>query len=131
MRRMANLAGLLALGMVLWAGPALAYNDISGHWSGAWYSPGKGGPMELDLDQNGSKVTGTVTMKNTAAGDVTGVLQNSTFQAYQFRGSAQVTVDGQAVTLTLDATAADQRMDMGTFSSDKVLGSGTFEVSRQ
>jgi len=81
--------------------------DVSGTWTGTWSTPGAdSGTVEMRLRQNDGKVTGTLRVTGSTAGDPSGRLEGVVGGAdFRFRLPADpltgnLTVNGDAMTGT-------------------------------
>jgi hypothetical protein len=79
--------------------------DVSGTWAGTWSVPGAdSGTIEMRLQQNDGKVTGTLRVTGSAAGDPSGRLEGVVAgSVLRFRLpadplTADLTVDGDVMT---------------------------------
>jgi len=72
----ATLLALLLLPACTTGAPAPAGVDVTGTWTGDWSVPGAdSGTVEMRLQQNDGKVTGTLRVTGSAAGDPSGRLE--------------------------------------------------------
>lgn len=77
--------------------------DITGNWSGSWFSENgiNGGAVTLDLNQNGSDFSGTINIGGSpcfSAGNISGIVSgNNITSGAVFTGSLRVDFDGAVV----------------------------------
>ncbi|MBI5192008.1 MAG: hypothetical protein HZA08_01045 [Nitrospirae bacterium] len=77
--------------------------NVTGNWSGSWNSENgiNGGTVSLSLSQNGSDISGTITMGGSpcfSVGNISGsVSGNNISSGAVFTGSLRVDFDGTAV----------------------------------
>ena len=104
-RSYATLLALLLLPACTTGAPAAPGVDVTGTWTGDWSVPGAdSGTVEMRLQQNDGKVTGTLRVTGSAVGDPTGRLEGVVAgTVFRFRLPADpltgdLTVDGDVMT---------------------------------
>jgi hypothetical protein len=119
-----KLAWCVVLALLIASPSAAAAPDLTGEWSGMWHShSGDAGPVSVSFEQNGSNVTGTMSLPGSdcfSSPSFTGTLDGNTLTGAFADANGHMnitgTVRGEALDGTYAFVAGPCAGDTGTFA---------------